>query len=181
MAHDPDSNALRSRRRWPRDLLEAATDNALIQRKATPPKLLEAVDRLCVRGRPGATPFRELARERTGVGVSESVLETRLLRLIRAAGLPLPVPQYEVRVDGKLIARVDFAYPDRRIALEADGYAFHAGKSDWSRNLARQNALTRLRWRMLHFTWDDVRARPETVIALIAELSPKLPVIGSQG
>lgn len=59
---------------------------------------------------------------------TESLFEGKFLRLMRDASLPPPVKQYSVMATG-FSARVDFAYPDRRLAIECDGFRFHAGRS----------------------------------------------------
>lgn len=52
----------------------------------------------------------------------ESPGESCLLYLCWKYGLPLPIPQYEIRgADGRLLARVDFAWPELGIYLEFDG------------------------------------------------------------
>ena len=59
---------------------------------------------------------------------TESEAEHLILRLLTKQGLPTPTPQYEIRdSDGTLVARVDFAYPDLKIAIEYDSYAHHPG------------------------------------------------------
>ena len=40
---------------------------------------------------------------------TESMSETLVERILRKAGIELPVRQYEVWVDGVLVARIDFA------------------------------------------------------------------------
>jgi very-short-patch-repair endonuclease len=96
------------------------------------------------------------------------VLEARLLRVIRRhRTLPEPVAQYEVREQGRFVARVDFAYPERKIAIEADGYRWHSDAARWRRDLSRRNELTRAGWLVLHFTWADVSSRPRDVAATI--------------
>jgi very-short-patch-repair endonuclease len=72
-----------------------------------------------------------------------------------------------VREDGRFVARLDFAYPLPKIAIEADGYRWHGDVLQWRADLGRRNALTRLGWRVLHFTWDDVKCRPGEVAATI--------------
>ncbi|MBB3041348.1 type IV toxin-antitoxin system AbiEi family antitoxin domain-containing protein [Nocardioides soli] len=52
----------------------------------------------------------------------ESAGETRTLMLCWRHHLPRPIPQYEVRdAAGRLVARVDFAWPDLGVFLEFDG------------------------------------------------------------
>lgn len=55
-------------------------------------------------------------------GRSGSIGESRSRVAIRRAGLPDPLPQWEVRAaDGRLIGRVDFGWPDRAAVGEFDG------------------------------------------------------------
>jgi hypothetical protein len=55
-------------------------------------------------------------------------LEVAFLRLLRRFRLPPSVAQHVV-IDptGGFVARVDFAYPDVRLALEADSFIWHSG------------------------------------------------------
>jgi very-short-patch-repair endonuclease len=93
----------------------------------------------------------------------ERRLEASLLRLLRTSGLPLPVPQYRV-VDGDvLVARLDFAYTDQRIGVEADGFRWHGGRERWARDIRRENRLKLLGWTLLRFSWEDVNDRPQSV------------------
>jgi hypothetical protein len=52
---------------------------------------------------------------------SASVGESRSRVLIRRAGLPDPVRQWEVRSAGRVLGRVDFAWPELRTVGEFDG------------------------------------------------------------
>jgi very-short-patch-repair endonuclease len=97
----------------------------------------------------------------------ESVLETRFLQLIRSASLPQPTPQFGVRFGGGPVARLDFAYPSRRVAIELDGAAYHSRDVAQQRDRRRDNQLGALGWRVLRFDWDDVTQRPEYVLGLI--------------
>ncbi len=69
---------------------------------------------------------------------------------------------------GGLVAVVDFAYPDLKLAIEADGYRWHTGRIRWEHDLARRNRLTALGWRTLHVTWSDIEQRSEELMARIA-------------
>ena len=64
-----------------------------------------------------------LAREVAGLadGLAESPPETRLRLLIRRAGLPAPKAQHRVFDADGLVARLDFAYPEQKLAIEYDG------------------------------------------------------------
>lgn len=152
------------------DTAEEALDDGLRRGLVTLPQLEATARRQ--HGRPGVKALLALIQERTGFGVvPQTLFESRLLRAIRRAGLPLPVPQYEIWEAGRLIAIPDFAYPELKIAIEADGRRWHSGKR-WSRDLARRNALTTRGWRIIHVTWDALHHRPDTVIAdIVAALN----------
>jgi very-short-patch-repair endonuclease len=97
----------------------------------------------------------------------ESVLETKFLQLIRAAGLPEPVPQYAIRLRDGTVARVDFAYPERRIAIELDGAAYHFGDIAERRDRRRDNQIGDVGWSVRHFDWTDVTQRIDYVLAVL--------------
>jgi len=94
----------------------------------------------------------------------ESVLETRFLQLVRNAGLREPVSQYEIRVGDRML-RLDFAYPDARLAIELDGDEFHWGERVSDRDQDRVNLLSGIGWRVQRFTWTDIQNHPYRVIA----------------
>lgn len=62
---------------------------------------------------------------------------------------------------------VDFAFPDSKLVIEIDGFAFHSGVDDFVKDRNRQNYLVLHRWKVLRFTWWDLIERPERVIAEI--------------
>lgn len=151
-----------------RDNVEPALDDALRRGLTSLPRLQWAAERLGGRGRTGARLLGKLLNERgRGWAPPASRLESRVAGLLRKAGLPPPVPQYEIRHRGKLLARVDFAYPDAMVAIEADGYRYHSGRKAWQQDRFRRNALTSRGWRILHVTWQDLEARPSEVVAEI--------------
>ena len=99
--------------------------------------------------------------------LSGSVLESALRWRFAEGGLPTPLAQYRIcHEDGSEVARVDFCWPDQRLVVEADGYAFHSDRFAYRRDRERWNELTRLGWRILRFTWEDVRTRPAHVTGL---------------
>lgn len=80
----------------------------------------------------------------------------------RSSGLPEPVAQYAV---GRRFA--DFAYPEAKIAVEADGGAFHSSRRALEADRARNNELALLGWRVIHVTWADLTRRPVALAARI--------------
>ena len=84
----------------------------------------------------------------------------------------LPPPELQLRVHderGGLVARVDFAWPQARLVVEVDGFAYHSSREDVRKDHARAVRLTLLGWRVLRFGWEDVVGRPEHVIAVVRE------------
>jgi very-short-patch-repair endonuclease len=153
----------------PKEAVEEALDDALRRGLTSIPRLRWRIGELATRGRRGVGVVRELVDRRAGdPAIPESVLETRLLRLIEREGLPAPVRQYQVRERGRLIAIPDFAYPDLKLAIEADGYRWHSGREQWESDLARRNALTARGWRVVHVTYRDLEHRPDEVVRTIA-------------
>ena len=142
-----------------RDTLDLAVATALRRGATTHAELAATLARLGRRGRGGTTKFREvLALHTRDRARTESEAEHLVLRLIEKHGLPAPVPQYEIRrPDGSLVARVDFAYPDLRIAIEYDSYAHHLGTEAHDRDGARRNAVLRARWYPITATAADLR------------------------
>lgn len=152
------------------EALEVALEDALRRGLVSLRTLHRTLERLGAHGRRGTATLRRLLQERSDGPPPESLLEIRLLRLLARAGLPEPVRQWRVRENGRVVTRIDLAYPQARIAIEADGYRYHSGLADWRRDRRAQNLLTVRGWRVLRVTWDDVATRPRRVVAEIARL-----------
>ena len=118
-----------------------------------------AVDRLVVAGGADLAVVRRLADAALGPGCrrarracaladgrAESPQETRLRLLIGRSWLPRPVAQHEVYAGARFVARVDFGWPEQRLALEYDGLR-HAEPGQFARDRERLNRLTAAGWR----------------------------------
>lgn len=148
------------------ETVEVALEDALRRRLTSVSRLRWRIDQVGVQGRRGAGVLRGLLNRRErGAAPAESILEVRLLRLLADSGLPAPVKQHEIRERGRVLARVDLAYPDSLVAVEADGYRFHSGKAAWQGDRERRNLLTSRGWLVLHVTWDDLARHPEVIVA----------------
>jgi hypothetical protein len=98
----------------------------------------------------------------------------------RRAGLDMPCCQYVVQADGRFLARVDFAWPEARLVVEVDGFAWHGSKAAFQRDSARQRRLQRAGWTVLRFTAEDVLDRPEEMLADVsAVLAERLGTAGT--
>jgi very-short-patch-repair endonuclease len=117
-----------------------------------------------VQGRNGTTNLRRLIDERINERAPvESPLERDFLTLVRDRSLREPVAQYPVYVDGHLVARLDFAYPELKVGIELDGYAFHSDRQSFERDRRRLTELVNEGWHMLVFTRPQVRDHPAWV------------------
>jgi very-short-patch-repair endonuclease len=151
-------------------MVELALENALRRGLVTLPELEATIRRLSRRGRPGGPILRQLVEARTGRRrATESEMETRLLRAIRAAGLPEPVVQYEVWAGGQFIGRVDFAYPDALVAIEYDSDEHHSGRRARRRDRARRHELIAAGWLPIDIGPAELRRGATGAFAAIAE------------
>lgn len=99
-------------------------------------------------------------------GLAESPQESRLRLLIGDSGLPAPVAQFRVLDGGRVVARVDFGWPEQQVALEYDGL-WHAEPGQFARDRQRLNRLTAAGWRVLFVTAADLH-QPGRLVARIA-------------
>jgi hypothetical protein len=101
---------------------------------------------------------------------SESPPESRLRIAFAKARLPTPVPQFSVIVNGFFIARVDFAWPEWRFAVEYDGQ-WHADRGPLHRDRTRLRELNAAGWFVFHVTREDMSDMPRLIAQIRALLS----------
>ena len=146
------------------DALETALERALLARVTTFDRLLRRFFQLAAKGRPGIAAMRSLLVERDpSLAPAESDLETLLFKILREAGLPAPVRQFEVVVAGHRFL-LDAAYPDLMIFMEGDGFGVHSPRGVFERDRSRQNLLVVAGWAPLRFTWRRLCRSPEGVV-----------------
>jgi len=96
-------------------------------------------------------------------GLSESPAESWTRWLLHQSGTPPAVLQFEVFDEsGRFVARVDFGWPDRKVALEYDG-AYHADPLQQRKDRQRDEELRSLGWTVIHMTASDLRD-PEHIL-----------------
>lgn len=125
-------------------------DAMLASRLVRQPDLLERLGRTTGHGIGRAQETLALCDGRAE-SPPESVLRVRLI----LAGLPAPVPQFEVWWQGQFIARVDLGWPAEKIAVEYDG-AWHGAAGQLGRDRRRLNALVAAGWTVIHVTAADM-------------------------
>lgn len=101
---------------------------------------------------------------------SESAGESLTRCLLMEHELPSPVTQYPIVCEGRRY-RTDFAWPELRVILEFDGeqkYVDYPGRD--RQEAARDRALTRAGWTVIHITWADIFQKEREVVAHLRRL-----------
>lgn len=88
-------------------------------------------------------------------GRIESVRESWVKLAIHDHGLPMPVPQHWVTVDGVPTFRVDFAYRHARVVVEYDGAEFHSSPERKAADEKRRAWLRSNGWRVIVVTREN--------------------------
>jgi hypothetical protein len=127
--------------------LEAAIESARRRHGTSLPALWAHLDRRSGPGYFGAAKLRRVLDAIDPSAACESVFEVKVARLLRASALPRAVRQYWIRIGGRS-DRVDFAWPEWRVALECDGRSYH----DFQNDRTRWRALGSSGWRVLPIT-----------------------------
>ena len=107
--------------------------------------------------------------ERTGDG-AHSELERLAVSLLRQAGITGFRPNLTVRLRDGSRAEIDIAFPERRLAIELDGFAFHSSAQAFRSDVRRGNRLLADGWTVRRFTWDDLLGDPDGFITSVLEL-----------
>lgn len=74
----------------------------------------------------------------------------------------LPPPRANVLIEGHL---VDFAWPEHRLIVELDGFAFHTDHESFEDDRKRDTDLQKKGWRVLRITYRRLHSDPAGVIA----------------
>lgn len=116
-------------------------------------------------GRRGIVAVRDLLPLADSRADSEMESESRLMMI--DGGLPLPVLQYPIVDRDHRTWRVDFAWPEQRLAVEYDGVVWHEGPEAFAYERQRRAALQEVGWVVIPIIADDVRRRPWQTIRRI--------------
>jgi hypothetical protein len=130
---------------------------------------LDRVVRHLHRKAPGRSPKKlsaVLADRLPGYHPGGSDLETRVADYLVRGGLPAPLRQYKVVVNGHTYY-LDLAYPDVKLDIEVDGFEFHRGRSVFDADRVRQNDLVAAGWTVLRFTSNST---PDEIIAAVRRI-----------
>jgi hypothetical protein len=118
---------------------------------------------------PGAPRVRRVDPATATAALQQTPLEDDLAALI--ATLPVPTPRSQLSVRGASGAgyRLDFGWPDARVAAEADGRSAHERSASLESDRFRDNDLAAVGWQTLRFTrLQIVRGRFDTAKQIVS-------------
>ena len=145
----------------PRTQLERLTEEAQVQRLASPAEILAVIERGA--RRPGVRKLRAVLDFIDEPLFTRSEAEKRLRGLCRSAGLPMP--RMNVKRAGW---EVDAVWDTQRLVVEVDGYGVHSPRSQFERDRRKDADLMLAGYRVLRITWRRLTREPDQVIAILA-------------
>ncbi|OBK85712.1 type IV toxin-antitoxin system AbiEi family antitoxin domain-containing protein [Mycolicibacter sinensis] len=149
----------------------ATLDTAVRIGACTPPELRQVLSEQ--KGRRQIIKVRELATYIDGRAESEMESEARLVFI--DAGMPMPELQYEIVDRWGDRWRVDFAWPEARLAAEYDSIDWHMGPKALLHDRLKIARLQECGWLSVPMTVNDVRRDPLRLVARInAHLNQRL-------
>ena len=152
----------------PDHVVADAIERGLVRKLFSVAALEWALTDLARPGRRGCGGLRRVLDDRAlGAAPADSVLEARMARLLRSYRLPSAVFHHVVP---EADAELDFAYVDRRLAIEVDGFEVHGTAPAMSADHDRHNRLVAAGWSVLRFTWYQVIRQPGTVARRLHEV-----------
>lgn len=135
--------------------LERAVNDSDKRDLIDPEALRKALKRFS--GSPGIRPLRHLL-DKLFFRLSDSDLEIYFRRIVKAAGLPIPLTKQRVNR-----FEVDFFWPDLGLVVETDGLRYHRTPSAQLRDARRDRAHVMAGMTPLRFTHYEVRYEPARV------------------
>jgi very-short-patch-repair endonuclease len=101
---------------------------------------------------------------------TRSVAEERFLSLIRDSGLPQPL--VNVRRHGY---EIYFFWPEERVAVEVDGFAYHRTRGRFEGDRSRDAALRKAGITVIRVTWRQLERDATAVLVDVAQALVRTP------
>lgn len=153
-----------------RNELAYLVDEAVRRRLTTYDTVAMRLESIARKGKPGVVKLRGVLESRQGtLKETDSTFEFRVLRLLTTHGLPAPSAQYRPPWLRAISGRVDFAYVNQRVIVEADSKRWHDSPEAFQRDRERDNLAQIAGWTILRFTWSDLIERPAYLLATVRE------------
>jgi hypothetical protein len=137
------------------DELARAVHEAGIRHNTTPDDVEAVLNRRP--NTPGAATLRAVLRG--DVHVTLSKLERAFLKLLRNAGLPLPITNRPA--GGRFI---DCRWPEHKLTVELDSYRYHSSRHAWELDRRRERQAYARGDQFRRYTWGDVVESPRPTL-----------------
>lgn len=147
-----------------REELERCVEGAIGGRRVRLADLIEAVDKS--KGK-STRQLAEVLQAYRDEPQPESPAEARFVRLLVESGIEPPSRQYEIFDGTSFVARVDFAWPEKRLVLEIDSYIHHESPKARARDSRRATRIRALIWNYMSVTPTQFTEEAEAVIAAV--------------
>jgi hypothetical protein len=112
-------------------------------------------------------PYRRILLERDGNTPPGGEFARRMAGMLAAGGLPAPVFEHPVVVDGH-VYYLDLAWPARMVAVECNDAGSHDVPKAFRRDPMKRNRCEVAGWSYLEFTWWDMVHDSAEVLTLVA-------------
>ena len=139
--------------------LNRAVNEAGIRRLWDPLSLPHLLERHPRRG--GAAAIRAVI-EHANAGITHSDLEDLFADFLDHWGLPRPRTNVWLHVAGGWI-EADCVWQEHRLIVELDSHTYHATRSAFENDRARDRALIAAGWRVMRITWRHLQDEPEAL------------------
>jgi very-short-patch-repair endonuclease len=150
--------------------LERVVEHALVTGKVDVEEFVDLVTALSRKGKRGMKKLHTIISERLiGTVVSDTELERVLYQLIDDAALPRPSRQFDAPWLKPMNGRVDFAYLEEKIVIEADSRRWHLVFDAFEVDKIRDNAAQIAGWIVLRITWRMIKEEPSEVVRTIRD------------
>ena len=111
-------------------------------------------------------PFRRILLERDRNTPPGGEFARRMAEMLVAAGLPMPVFEHRVVVDGH-VYYLDLAWPSLMVCIECNDQGSHDTPKAFRRDPMKRNRCERVGWDYLEYTWADVVDGPAEIVAQV--------------
>jgi very-short-patch-repair endonuclease len=148
-----------------RERLTVALDSGLRDGKFNEALVHRRIVALRSKGRFGIPRLLDAIEGAEAIRGGHSWLEREYLRLVGAAGLPIPLTQQVLTRAGDKLVRVDFRFANTPVVVEVLGYQFHRSSAQLRRDADRMNAMLADGLQPYQFSYEHVVEAPESVVA----------------
>ncbi len=111
----------------------------------------------------GATELKQLLARGARPTLTRSKYERKLIQLLKRADLPMPL--VNAMAEGH---EVDLLWPERKLVVEFDGFAYHSDRQAFEQDRLRDQRLVAAGYRVIRITARQLDHTPEAVIARLA-------------